>query len=181
MGVVANVPTEWKDGRQIGESGNRLKEKLSRFFPLKVIPLWTFKGHTGNAIVEFTRDWNGFRNALAFEKYFEAEGCGRNDWKQKQNEGSKLFGWVARAEDHSSPGLIGDHLRKNADLKTINDIENEGTHKNSKLVANLANQIEVKSQYLQDLEFRYNETTVSLEKMMAQREQLIQAYNGGLC
>uniref|UniRef100_A0ACD5VXF7 Uncharacterized protein n=1 Tax=Avena sativa TaxID=4498 RepID=A0ACD5VXF7_AVESA len=74
MGVVANVPTEWKDGRQIGESGSRLKEQLSHFCPLKVIPLWTSRGHTGNAIVEFGRDWNGFRNALAFEKYFEAEG-----------------------------------------------------------------------------------------------------------
>ncbi|KAM0923467.1 hypothetical protein ACQ4PT_005526 [Festuca glaucescens] len=177
MGVVANVPTEWKDGRQIGESGNRLKEKLSRFSPLKVIPLWTFRGHTGNAIVEFARDWNGYNNALAFEKYFEAEGCGRNDWKQKQNQGPKLFGWVARAEDHSSPGLIGDHLRKNADLKTINDLENEGTHKDNKLVANLANQIEVKNQYLRELEFRYKETAFSLEKMMAQRQQLVQAYN----
>lgn len=31
MGVLLNVPTEWKDGRQVGESGNRLKEQLSRF------------------------------------------------------------------------------------------------------------------------------------------------------
>uniref|UniRef100_A0ACD6ATI7 Uncharacterized protein n=1 Tax=Avena sativa TaxID=4498 RepID=A0ACD6ATI7_AVESA len=177
MGVVANVPTEWKDGRQIGESGSRLKEQLSHFCPLKVIPLWTSRGHTGNAIVEFGRDWNGFRNALAFEKYFEAEGYGKSDWKKKRNQGSNLFGWVARAEDHCSPGLIGDHLRKNADLKTITDLENEGTDKNNKLVANLANQIEVKNQYLQELEFRYNETAVSLEKMMAEREKLLQAYN----
>uniref|UniRef100_A0ACD5VJF9 Uncharacterized protein n=1 Tax=Avena sativa TaxID=4498 RepID=A0ACD5VJF9_AVESA len=154
-----------------------IEEQLSHFCPLKVIPLWTSRGHTGNAIVEFGRDWNGFRNALAFEKYFEAEGYGKSDWKQKRNQGSNLFGWVARAEDHCSPGLIGDHLRKNADLKTITDLENEGTDKNNKLVANLANQIEVKNQYLQELEFRYNETAVSLEKMMAEREKLLQAYN----
>jgi flagellar hook-basal body complex protein FliE len=72
-------------------------------------------------------------------------------------------------------------LRKNADLKTINEVENEGTDKDNKLVANLANQIEVKNQYLQELEFRYKETAVSLEKMMAQRQQLVQAYNEGLC
>ncbi|KQK08878.1 factor of DNA methylation 1 [Brachypodium distachyon] len=177
MGVVANVPTEWKDGCQIGESGNRLKEQLSRFCPLKVIPLWNFKGHTGNAIIEFGKDWNGFRNALAFGNYFEAEGYGKRDWKQKQNQGSNLFGWVAKAEDHSSPGPIGDHLRKNGDLKTINDLENEGTRKNDELVANLANQIEAKNKYLEDLEFRYNETTASLAKMMGQRELLLHAYN----
>ncbi|XP_044962298.1 protein INVOLVED IN DE NOVO 2-like [Hordeum vulgare subsp. vulgare] len=177
MGVLVNVPTEWKDGRQVGESGTRLKGELSQFCPLKVIPLWNFRGHTGNAIVEFAKDWNGFRNALAFEQYFEAGGCGRRDWKQNQNQGSKLFGWVARAEDYNLSGLIGDHLRKNADLKTIDDLENEGTRKNNKLVANLANQIEVKNKYLEELELRYNETTASLEKMMGQREQRLQAYN----
>ncbi|KQK08877.1 factor of DNA methylation 1 [Brachypodium distachyon] len=177
MGVLANVPTEWKDGRQVGESGNRLKEQLSRFCPLKVIPLWNFRGHTGNAIVEFAKDWNGFRNALAFENYFEAEGYGRRDWKHKQNQRSKLFGWVARAEDHNFPGIIGDHLRKNGDLKTIDDLEDERTRKNDKLEANLANQIEVKNKHLQELECRYNETTASLEKMMGQRQQLLQTYN----
>uniref|UniRef100_A0ACD5VM68 Uncharacterized protein n=1 Tax=Avena sativa TaxID=4498 RepID=A0ACD5VM68_AVESA len=177
MGVLVNVPTEWKDGRQVGESGNRLKEQLSRFCPLKVIPLWNFRGHTGNAIVEFAKDWNGFRNALAFENYFEAEGYGRRDWKQKQSQRSKLFGWVARAEDHNFPGLIGDHLRKNGDLKTIDDLENERTRKNDKLEANLAEEIEFKNKHLQELECRYNETTASLEKVMGQREQLLQKYN----
>ena len=52
MGVLVNVPTEWKGGRQVGESGNRLKEQLSRFCPQKVIPLWNHRGHTGYAIVE---------------------------------------------------------------------------------------------------------------------------------
>jgi hypothetical protein len=181
MGVLVNVPTEWKDGRQVGESGNRLKGQLSRFCPLKVIPLWNFRGHTGNAIVEFGKEWNGFRNALAFENYFQAEGCGRINWKQNQNQRSKLFGWVARAEDYNFPGLIGDHLRKNGDLKTIDDLENERTRKNDKLEANLADEIEVKNKHLQELECRYNETTASLEKMMGQREQLLQKYNEGLC
>ncbi|CAM0881840.1 unnamed protein product [Alopecurus aequalis] len=177
MGVLVNVPTEWKHGRQVGESGNRLKQELSRFCPLKVVPLWNFRGHSGNAIVEFAKDWNGFRNALAFENYFEAEGCGRRNWKQKQILGPKLSGWVARAEDHNFPGLIGDYLRKNGDLKTIDDLENERARKNDKLEANLADEIEVKNKHLKELECRYNETTASLEKMMGQREQLLQKYN----
>ncbi|KAL6847822.1 hypothetical protein ACP4OV_021950 [Aristida adscensionis] len=82
-GVLVNVPTEWKDGRQVGESGNRLKEQLSRFCPQKVIPLWNYRGHTGNAIV--AKDWTGFKNALAFENHFEAEGFGKRDWKVKRH------------------------------------------------------------------------------------------------
>jgi hypothetical protein len=181
MGVLVNVPTEWKDGRQIGESGNRLKEQLSHFCPLKVIPLWTFRGHTGNAIVEFGKDWNGFRNARTFESHFAAGGYGKKDWTGKKNQGSELYGWLARAEDYNSPGIIADHLRKNGDLKSVNDLAKEGARKTDRLVANLANQIEVKNRYLQELESKYSETTASLEKMMGQREQLLQSYNKGLC
>ncbi|NP_001146275.1 protein INVOLVED IN DE NOVO 2 isoform X1 [Zea mays] len=177
MGVLVNVPTEWKDGRQIGESGNRLKEQLSHFCPLRVIPLWTFRGHTGNAIVEFGKDWNGFRNARTFESHFAAGGFGKKDWIGKKNQGSELYGWLARAEDYNSPGIIADHLRKNGDLKSVNDLAKEGARKNDRLVANLANQIEVKNRYLQELECKYSETTASLEKMMGQREQLLQSYN----
>jgi hypothetical protein len=166
MGVLVNVPTEWKDGRQIGESGNRLKEQLSHFCPLKVIPLWTFRGHTGNAIVEFGKDWNGFRNARTFESHFAAGGYSKKDWIGKKNQGSELYGWLARAEDYNSPGIIADHLRKNGDLKSVNDLAMEGARKTDRLVANLANQIEVKNRYLQELECKYSETTASLEKMM---------------
>jgi hypothetical protein len=180
MGVLVNVPTEWKNGRQVGESGNRLKEQLSRFCPQKVIPLWSYRGHTGNAIVEFAKDWTGFKNALAFENHFEAEGYGKRDWKLKYS-GSEMFGWVARADDHRCQGPIGDYLRKNGDLKTVGDLETEGARKTDKLVANLASQIEVKNKHVQELESKCNETTASLDRMMEQREQILQKYNEGFC
>ncbi|KAL6659502.1 hypothetical protein ACP70R_003542 [Stipagrostis hirtigluma subsp. patula] len=177
MGVLVNVPTEWKNGRQVGESGNRLKEQLSRFCPQKVIPLWNYRGHTGNAIVEFAKDWSGFKNALAFENHFEAEGYGKRDWKGKKHRGSEMFGWVARAEDHICHGPIGDYLQKNGDLKTVSDLESEGARKTDKLVADLAGAIEVKNRHVQELEVKCNETTALLDRMMDQREQLLQKYN----
>jgi hypothetical protein len=179
MGILVNVPTEWKDGRHVGESGNRLKQQLSSFCALKVIPLWNFRGHTGNAIIEFGKDWNGFRNARSFESHFAAGGYGKKDWTGRKNEGAELYGWVARAEDYNSSGFIGDYLRKNGDLKSVNDLADEGARKTDKLVANLANQIEVKNRYLKELECKYSETIASLEKMMGQREKLLQSYNEG--
>ncbi|KAK3160223.1 hypothetical protein QOZ80_1BG0056820 [Eleusine coracana subsp. coracana] len=177
MGVLVNVPTERKNGRHVGESGNRLKEQLSEFCPLKVIPLWNHRGHTGNAIVEFAKDWSGFKNALAFENHFEAEGFGKRDWREKRHRGLQMYGWVARADDHRCQGPVGDHLRKNGDLKTVADIESEGARKTDKLVANLASQIDVKSRHVQELELKCNETTASLERMMEQKDQLLQSYN----
>jgi hypothetical protein len=178
MGVLVNVPTEWKNGRQVGESGNRLKEQLARFCPQKVIPLWNYRGHTGNAIVEFAKDWTGFKNALAFENHFEAEGYGKRDWKLK-HRGSGMFGWVAKADDHRCQGPIGDYLQRNGDLKTVGDLESEGTRKTDTLVATLASQIEVKNRHVQELENKCNETTASLDRMMEQRELILQKYNEG--
>lgn len=177
MGVVVNVPTELKNGRHVGESGTKLKEQFSRFNPLKVIPLWNYRGHTGNSIVDFSKDWSGFKDAMAFETHFEAKHLGKNDWYQKKHSTSEIYGWVARADDYHSGGPIGDHLHKNGDLKTITDLTNEESRKTDKLVANLANEIEVKNKHLQELECKYNQTNLSLDKAMEEKEALLQAYN----
>uniref|UniRef100_A0A1D1YNS1 Protein SUPPRESSOR OF GENE SILENCING 3 n=1 Tax=Anthurium amnicola TaxID=1678845 RepID=A0A1D1YNS1_9ARAE len=177
MGILVNVPTERKDGRQVGQSGSRLREQLSKFNPLKVIPLWNFKGHTGYAIVDFNKDWAGFKDAMAFENYFEACHFGKKDWYRRKHQGHDMYGWIARADDYNSPGPVGEHLKKNGDLKTVTDLTKEETRKNEKLVANLANQIEVKNKHLQELECKYNETTLSLDKLMEEKDKLHQSYN----
>jgi hypothetical protein len=173
MGVVVNVPTKWEDGHQVGPSANRLKEQLSRFCPLKVTPLWNSRGNTGIAIIEFGKGWKAFGNANAFENYFMAEGHGKRDWKKKYNGYSGPYGWVAMDEDYFHPGQIGYQLRKNGDLKTINDIENEGVRRTGILVANLASQVEVKDTHLNELECEYNGILMSLHKMVEEKEKLI--------
>lgn len=180
MGILVNVPRDFRDGRYVGESGNRLKEQLSRFNPLKVHALWNYKGHTGNAVVDFSKDWSGFRDSMAFENHFESEHFGKTDYLERKHKGTDLFGWVARAEDYNSPGPIGEHLRKNGDLKTINDLSSEESRKTDSLVRNLASEIEGKNRHLQELESKYNETNMALDTMMEQRDQLFHAYNEGL-
>ncbi|KAG6498547.1 factor of DNA methylation 1-like [Zingiber officinale] len=177
MGIIVNVQTEYKNGQYVGESGNRLKEQLSRFHPLKVFSLWNFRGHTGNAIVDFSKDWNGFRDAMAFENHFEAEHYGEKNWLENKDRGSEIYGWMARADDYNNPGPIGDHLRKNGDLKTVDDIANEESRKTNSLVANLASEIEVKNKLLLESECKNTETTLSLDKMMEERDSLVHIYN----
>ncbi|CAM0881708.1 unnamed protein product [Alopecurus aequalis] len=179
MGVLVNVPTEVKGGRLVGDSGNRLKDEFSRFCPQKVTPLWSYRGHTGSAIVEFGKDYTCFGNAFSFENHFEADGYGKRDWEARKyrDPGSEMFGWLARADDLRTPGPIGEHLRKNGDLKTVAQLENEGIRKTDKLVANLASEIKVKARHVQELEVKYNETNSSLDKIMEEKDQIIQKYN----
>ncbi|XP_020577471.1 factor of DNA methylation 5-like [Phalaenopsis equestris] len=177
MGIVVNIPTEFRNGKYVGESGNRLKEQLSRFNPLKVHSLWNFRGFTGNAVVDFSKDWTGFKNAMAFENHFEADHFGKRDWIEKDRHGSGIYGWVARADDYHSGGPIGDHLRKNGDLKTVSDITGEELRKKSILAQVLATQVESKKKHIEELESKYNEKSISLDKMMEERDKLLESYN----
>ncbi|KAH1256543.1 Protein INVOLVED IN DE NOVO 2 [Glycine max] len=58
MGIVANIATEFKGGRCIGNIGSKLRDEftLKGFHPLKVQSLWNRYGHSGFSIVEFSKD-----------------------------------------------------------------------------------------------------------------------------
>ncbi|XP_057978958.1 protein INVOLVED IN DE NOVO 2 [Malania oleifera] len=178
-GIVVNLPTEFKDGRYVGESGSKLRDQLIRrgFNPIRVHPLWNYRGHSGSAVVEFNKDWPGLHNALSFEKAYEADHHGKKDWQACNGKGSDLYAWVARADDYNSTGIVGDHLRKVGDLKTISDIIAEEARKTSKLLTNLTNVIEDKNRHMKEIESKFNETSVSLNILIEEKDKLHLAYN----
>ncbi|KAJ4968313.1 hypothetical protein NE237_015014 [Protea cynaroides] len=178
-GIVVNLPTTYKDGRYAGESGSKMREEFTRrgFNPVRVRPLWNYRGHSGSAVVEFTKNWPGFKNAMSFEKAFEANHHGKRDWLARKHAGSGIYGWVAREDDYRSGGIIGEDLQKNGDLKTISDIVTEEERKKKKLVSNLTNVIEIKNKHLKEMECKYTETSLSLSRLMEEKDELHQAYN----
>ncbi|CAK9188250.1 unnamed protein product [Ilex paraguariensis] len=179
MGIVANVPHYWKDGRYVSESGSRLREDLTGrgFNPVRVHPLWNHRGFSGYAIVEFNRDWPGFNKAMLFEKSYEANRRGKRDYYAAKHTRDGLYGWVAREDDFNTNGIIGEHLRKTGDMKSISEIEAEEKRKTTKLVSNLTNVIDVKNQRLKEIECKYNETFISLNNLMTEKDKMHQAYN----
>ncbi|KAF5207931.1 factor of DNA methylation 1-like [Thalictrum thalictroides] len=181
VGVVVNIATEYKDGRYVGKSGSNLREQLTRkgFNPVRVHPLWNYRGHSGIAVVEFNKDWPGFHNAMSFEKYFEADHHGKKDWiaKMHRDRGTQIYGWVARDDDYNAETILGENLRKSGDLKTIADIVAEDNRKTSKLVTNLESVIEVKNKHLKEIEDKFNERDLSLKSLMDQNDRLHHAYN----
>ncbi|CAO2817151.1 unnamed protein product [Amaranthus hypochondriacus] len=178
-GIVVNIPTQFKDGRFVGESGSKLRDELRArgFNPKRVHPLWNFRGHSGKAIVEFNKDWLGLDNALAFEKEYELNQHGKQHWEAKDTEKSGLYAWVARADDYKSTEIYGEHLRKIGDLKTVSELEAEEARKRDKLVSNLTNVLENKKKSLQEIETTFIETSVSFNKLAEEKDKLHQAYN----
>ncbi|XP_060175441.1 protein INVOLVED IN DE NOVO 2 isoform X2 [Lycium barbarum] len=179
IGVVVNIPTEFKDGRYVGESGSKLRDMLTRrgFNPTRVRPLWNYQGHSGTALVEFNKDWSGFGNAMSYEKAYEADHHGKRDWKANLGNKSDLYAWIARADDYKALNIVGENLRKVGDLRTISDIMEEEARKTDKLVSNLTNVIEVKKLHLKEMEDKFKETAQSLNKLVEEKDKLHQAYN----
>ncbi|KAJ8540377.1 hypothetical protein K7X08_030296 [Anisodus acutangulus] len=179
IGVFVNLPTEFKDGRYVGESGSNLKDQLIRrgFNPTRVRTLWNDLGHSGIALVEFKKDWFGFSNAISFEKAYEADDHGKKDWEDINGGKSDLYAWMARADDYQSTNVVGENLRKVGDLRTISNIIEEESRKNHILVSSLTNAIEVKKLHIKLIGDKLRETTQSVEQLIVVNAKLRQANN----
>ncbi|XP_010476408.1 PREDICTED: factor of DNA methylation 4-like isoform X2 [Camelina sativa] len=181
-GILANIKRVFieKTRKYAGESGTKIREDMASkgFNPLKVTPLWNGRlGFTGFAIVDFGKDWDGFRNATMFEKHFEVNQCGKRDYDLTRYRGDKLYGWVAKQDDYYSRHYIGDHLRKQGDLKSVSGKEAEDHRRTLSLVSNLENTLETKSSSLQQMESVYKETSSALEKRMREKDEMIDRHN----
>lgn len=179
MGVLANIKTEFKGGKHVGESGSKIKAELTAkgFNPVRVHPLWNFRGHSGFAVVEFENNWEGFNNGMSFERSFEVERHGKRDYNLTRNRGDQLYGWVARDDDYNSRSIVSDYLRKNGDLKTVSGQQAEEQRKTIKLVSNLQNTLEIKSSHLEEMQKKYQNTANSLNKVVHERDAILKAFN----
>ncbi|XP_028769369.1 protein INVOLVED IN DE NOVO 2-like [Neltuma alba] len=180
IGIVVNIPTRrTEDGRCVGESGSKLRDeyRAKGFNPVRVNPLWNFRGHSGTALVEFNKSWPGLDNALAFERYYESDLHGKNDWYAETEQKSGLYAWVARVDDYKLNNIIGETLRKMGDIKTIPELMEEEARKQDKLVSNLTNIIEIKNKHLMEMEVRCSETALRMDIAMGETDKLMQSYN----
>lgn len=182
-GIVVNLPTSvGNDGRCVGESGSKLRDELIRrgFKPIRVHPLWNYRGHSGTALVEFRKDWVGLHNALSFERAYEANHHGKRDWYANRGKNAGLYAWVAREDDYNLTNIVGENLQKIGDLKTVSELVEEQGRKQDKLVSHLTNRIEVKSKDLKEMELKCSETVISINNVVAETCNLQKAYNEGV-
>ncbi|KAG6382424.1 hypothetical protein SASPL_157908 [Salvia splendens] len=149
MGIVANVPVQWKNGR-----------------------------HSGYAIIEFKCEWLGLYDALRFEKAYEARHQGKRDYfgMMKRMWTSYMVGWLERVIPHTD-NVVGDYLQKHGDLKSIAQRQNEEKIKNSKLLSQLENTLDAQNRNLKEMENKCKETSISLINVIGEKDKMIQAFN----
>ncbi|KAG5376328.1 hypothetical protein IGI04_040924 [Brassica rapa subsp. trilocularis] len=180
VGLVANIQTEVdKTGRRVGRSGSTFRDELIEkgFDPTRVQPIWNFKGHSGFALVEFTRDIKGFENAMNFERSYKSDGHGKKDWEKGVHlRDDKPYGWVAREEDYNRGGIFGKNVKKKRDLKTLSQLQEEEERKMVQLVESMSQSIEMKIISKQELEHKVDETSRVLESVELHNYQLNETY-----
>ncbi|XP_020577797.1 protein INVOLVED IN DE NOVO 2-like [Phalaenopsis equestris] len=167
MGILVNLYKDevGDDGQETYQAGSKLKEQLSNFNPLKVVPLWSHTGPKGSAVVIFRSDWNGFEDAGAFENYFKEQGRGKWDWYHQDRTTSKMYGWLARADDYNSTGKLGEFLRIKGDLKTVSDMTGDEDQQKQKMVTTLGDALVQKTSELVQLKTKHESTTIHLKEM----------------
>ncbi|KAM3694973.1 hypothetical protein ACB098_07G094600 [Castanea mollissima] len=173
MGILVNIVCSNKD---ILLGTEHLSTRFRKFEPVEVVVFSDEKDQIGQAIVKFTNDWKGFMNCSEFEKFFETEHCGKKEWYAQKIHGRKCYGWCARADDYEAQGAIGDFLRRKGQLKTVSDIDREAAQNRNNVVAKLANKINITNENLNEIEYKYNEKTMTLSRMLEEKDRLNYAY-----
>lgn len=175
-GVIANILVDKSSEKELVDSAYWLT-KFTKYKPLEVHVFWNEDGQSAKAVVRFNDDWEGFKNATEFEKEFETENHGKKGWNsQKAEPGSSTYGWRAQSDDYDADGPVGDHLRKTGKLRTVLDIVQEATQSSSRIVEHLANKIDSTNETLQQLQSKYNEKTLSLTRMLEEKDKLHSAF-----
>ncbi|XP_010265646.1 PREDICTED: factor of DNA methylation 1-like isoform X2 [Nelumbo nucifera] len=177
-GIVVNILAKQNEEGRASGSANWLAKELSKYRPLSVQTSWSQQDHTMFAIVDFGKEWTGFRDAMEFEKDFETDHHGKKEWsEQRMHHGSNIYGWFARVDDYNSEGPIGDYLRNQGELKTISSIVQEKTQQENSMVASLTNVLDVTNENIDELQSKCNEKSMSLSRLVEEKERLHQEYN----
>lgn len=179
IGIVVNIVNDEKTVKQLADSGFWMKT-FSKYKPLGVEVFHDEQEQTAQAVVHFEKEWSGFKNAVDFEKSFEAGQHSKKQWiANKGNLGSGIYGWFARADDYNAEGQMGEYLRKNRELKTLSDVMLEGKQDKENIVVNLANEIDMKNENLDEMQSKFNEKAMSLSRMLEEKDKLHQAFYEG--
>ncbi|KAG2321298.1 hypothetical protein Bca52824_014511 [Brassica carinata] len=176
MGVVIN-PLRGSDDKGVLLDSAYWLKRLSRFKPVDVNVFWVERDSIVGVVAKFNSDWSGFASATELEKVFEREGCSKKEWTEKRGETeSKAYGWCARAEDYNSEGPIGEYLSKEGKLRTVSDISQEKEQDRNVVLDQLSDIIDTTNEDLYKVQYSYNYTAMSLQRVLDQKKTLDEAY-----
>ncbi|KAK4766187.1 hypothetical protein SAY87_007829 [Trapa incisa] len=128
-------------------------------------------------IIKATRGMQWWSSTKGGRDY-QVKEYGGKDWiAEHGNPKIGHYAWVAKADDYKLENIVGEHLRKVGDLKTISEVMEEEDSKHDMLVSNLTYVIQKKSKHLQEIEDDCNKKMKYLKDAVAQKDHLLYKHN----
>ncbi|KAI3914179.1 hypothetical protein MKW92_040514 [Papaver armeniacum] len=158
-------------------SNKAMNEQLAGFKPVKVRTVWGPENtHTGQAIVDFTKDWSVFTHAMSLESEYNCNQFGEKHYALDNLGGlvkEGLYAWVVKEDDYYSECLVGKNLRNSGSaLKTIEDIEADNERPHNQKVSQLNDLIKKKNDSLVNGQVMVWKTSRTLKNLVAQLDEL---------
>ncbi|KAG5117176.1 hypothetical protein JHK84_043289 [Glycine max] len=128
---------------------------------------------TGYVVLEFGTEWTGFTQMMKLDTDFLVDNHGKKDYYESRKMGysSGLFGWRAQAEYYNSEGLVGNFLRQKAELKTTSMVAQDSLNEKTETLDHLYGEIGSVNKKISDMESKYIEYYMSLDRMMKEIEK----------
>ncbi|RZB65541.1 Factor of DNA methylation 1 [Glycine soja] len=147
--------------------------KFEQYKPEEAYVLHCAEDPTGYVVLEFGRKWTGFTQMMKLDTDFLVDHHGKKDYYESRKIGysSGLFVWCAQAEDYNSEGLVGTFLRQKAELKTTSMVAQESLNEKTETLDHLYGEIGSVNKKISEMESKYIEDYMSLDKMMKEIEK----------
>ncbi|KHN01971.1 hypothetical protein glysoja_049761 [Glycine soja] len=171
-GIVANIFGKPKHEPVECDSMYWLR-KFEQYKPEEAYVLHCAEDPTGYVVLEFGRKWTGFTQMMKLDTDFLVDHHGKKDYYESRKIGysSGLFVWCAQAEDYNSEGLVGTFLRQKAELKTTSMVAQESLNEKTETLDHLYGEIGSVNKKISEMESKYIEDYMSLDKMMKEIEK----------
>ncbi|CAN6804288.1 hypothetical protein Bca4012_100242 [Brassica carinata] len=176
MGIVIS-PLRGNDDKTLLLDSAYWLKKLARFRPLEVKTIWVEEDSAVAVVPRFSGGMDGFTSVTELEKEYEVKRCGKKDWSYKTGDWRfKTYGWCARGDDYNCQGSIAEYLSTVGKLRSFSDISKEEMQKSSIVVDDLADKIAKKNEDYNQVQHKYNEQIISLQRLIRQKDELDQTY-----
>eukprot|EP00256_Glycine_max_P055759 XP_014623016.2 factor of DNA methylation 5 [Glycine max] len=171
-GIVANIFGKPKHEPVECDSMYWLR-KFEQYKPEEAYVLHCAEDPTGYVVLEFGTEWTGFTQMMKLDTDFLVDHHGKKDYYESRKMGysSGIFGWCAQAEDYNSEGLVGNFLRQKAELKTTSMVAQESLNEKTETLDHLYGEIGSVNKKISEMESKYIEDYMSLDKMMKEIEK----------
>ncbi|CAN1297995.1 Factor of DNA methylation 1 [Linum perenne] len=171
MGIVVNVSMELES--QVLENGYWL-EKFARYKIVDVHVLLYQECLKAQVVVKFSSDWNGLAKSAEFENNFKSQHCGKEDWKGREKDDCNyhpFHGWIAHRDDYDFEGVIGEYLRKEAQLKTVSGVSQETVKSRKTETTRLTEELCESNKNLSEWQYKYHKKARNLSMVIQDKDQ----------